>query len=440
MKCIRLVLSAAAAGAVLLTGCGQEAALQPAATGGSSPAPDAGGTQSPAASAPGADGTPSGSASPTTATPRSTAPGKGSTRPANALDWGRPAMSGEDLDKGVRFAWAAAHKVAPAQVVGEQLYVGLADSGQLLVGVYQLWVPGGRAYVVVAQGEPRSEAVLVRDSVASRNLGHVDGVVSRTSPHVVVAAAPGTSRVEYRAGAAAAWKVIDQDSLTLVFARAASPQAGEALRITRNGRATVSALWTGPADGGSRPQAAAPGNVLDWPARGTAGSGPSVDAVAAAYAKEMRVPKAYVRRLFSGDTDGGQRFLIGQAWIPGKPARTVGYVEAAGRESVLHIQPETRRGARLVAFLLTEQPGTTTDLLVVVPEPRTTQVDYRPSASAPWRAASTFATLDGVVLVDRAKNPGEDALRLLTGNGDPAAPSTLVVRVSEALCDGPGCS
>ena len=121
------------------------------------------------------------------------------------------------------------------------------------------------------------------------------------------------------------------------------------------------------------------------------------------------------------------------------PARAVGYVEAAGRESVLHIQPETRKDARLIAFLLTEQPGTTTDLLVVVPEPGTTQVEYRPSASASWRAGSTHATLDGVVLVDRAKTPGEDALRLLTGNGDSAAPSTLVVRVSRALCDGPEC-
>ena len=440
VKRIRLVLSAAAAGAVLLTGCGQDAALKPASAGGSTILPpDAGASEGPAASSPETGGTPSGSASPATATSKSTAGKKESSRPANALDWGKPALSGEDLDNGVRFAWAAAHRVAPAKVVGEQLYLGLADNGQLFVGVYQLWVPGGQAHVVVAQAEPRSEAVLVRDSIARRDLGHVDGVVSRTSPHVVVAAAPGTSRVEYRVGATAAWKVIDQDSLGLVFSRGASPQAGEALRVTRKARTTVSALWTGPGDGAVRTPAGAPANLLDWKARGTVSSGPSVDTVAAAYAKEMKAPKAYVRRLFSGDTDGGQRFLIGQAWVPGKPARTVGYVEAAGRGSALHIQPETRRGARLVAFLLTEQPGTTTDLLVVVPEPGTTELDYRASATAPWKDVVTLANLDGVAFIDRAKRPADDSLRLLTGNGDPAAASTLVVRVSRALCDGPEC-
>ncbi len=437
MKRIALVLTTAVAGAVLLTGCGEEAALRPAAVGGSSSEPaDA---QTPLAPASPAEpaASPAGPAAAPAA--KKKGPTTASFRPANALDWGKPAMSSEDLDRGVRAAWAAAHRVAPAKVVGEQLYLGLADGGQLLVGVYQLWVPGGQAHVVVAQGEPRSEAVLVRDSVARRDLGHVDGVVSRTSPHVVLLAAPGTSRVEYRAGAASAWRVVDQDSLGLVFGRAAAPQAGEALRLTRHGRTTVSALWTGPAAGAARPPAAAPANLLDWPARGQLSSGPSTEAVAAAYAKEMKAPRAQVRRLFSGDTDGGQRFLIGQAWVPGKPARTVGYVETPGRESILHIQPETRKGARLVAFLLTDQPGTTTDLLVVVPEPGTTQVDYRTSAAAPWKDAFTNPNLDGVAFVDRAKSPADDGLRLLTGNGDPAAPSTLVVRVSRALCDGSGC-
>ena len=187
------------------------------------------------------------------------------------------------------------------------------------------------------------------------------------------------------------------------------------------------------------PTAAVPSNLLDWPARGIESTGPSVSTVAAAYAAAAKAPEVKVRRLFSGNTDAGLRYLIGQAWVPGKSAVTVAYVENPGREPELKIQPATPEGVRLVALLLTDQPGTTTDLLVVVPEPRTTQVSYRTSTTAPWKPAFTYSTLDGVAFVDRAKEPGDDALRLLTGNGDPAAGSTLVLPVSQALCNGAGC-
>jgi hypothetical protein len=191
----------------------------------------------------------------------------------------------------------------------------------------------------------------VRDSVARRDLGHVDGVVSMTEPYVVLAPAPGTQRVEYRSGARAAWKVVDQDSRELVFPRAADPQAGEALRITRDGRTTVSPLWQGRPDTAqpdrpAQPASGVPANVLLWPGRGAVSAGPPVAGVAQAYAAAMKAPKAEVRRLFSGDTDAGVRFVIAQAWVPGSPARTVGYVIQPGGEAELKIQPVTPRQPR----------------------------------------------------------------------------------------------
>jgi len=445
VKSTSLILIGALAGTVLLTGCGQEAALRPAASDAAGSSPSAGPSSAPSAvptSEPTSEpAAPSTSPSPAVHRHPPTAAGTKQTgsRPTNALDWDKPAIVDEDLDHGVRFAWAAAHKVDPSRVVGEQLQLGLADGGELLVGAYQLWVPGGQAHVVVVQSEPRGEAVLVRDTVARPELGHVDGVVSRRAAFVVVATAPGTSRVEYRAGEAAGWKVIDQDSSGLIFARSATPAVGEALRLTRNGRATVSPVSKSLRDRTPAPQAAGPSNLLDWPARGIESTGPSVSTVAAAYAAAAKAPEVKVRRLFSGNTDAGLRYLIGQAWVPGKPAVTVAYVENPGREPELKIQPATPEGVRLVALLLTDQPGTTTDLLVVVPEPRTTQVSYRTSRTAPWKPAFTYSTLDGVAFVDRAKDAGDDALRLLTGNGDPAAGSTLVLPVSQALCNGAGC-
>ncbi len=442
---VSLILAGAVAGAALLTGCAQEGALRPA----SSP-------ETPVATEPSASGTPAAPGTPAqpATTDSGTVAGKPPAvepppagaavpartgRPANALDWKSPAMSDEDLDRAVRTAWAADHDAAPAQVVGEQIFVGLADRGRLMVGIYQLWVPGGAAHVVVAQGEPNSEAVLVRDSVARRDLGVVDGTVSRFESYVVAALAPRTERVEYRSGAGSAWKLVDQDSRDLVFPRAADPQAGEALRITRAGRTTVSPLWQSQPDTAkpdTRPDSGVPANVLLWPGRGPVSAGPPVADVARAYAAEMKAPKAEVRRLFSGNTDAGVRFVIAQAWIPGSPARTVGYVVRPGGEPELLIQPVTPRGSRVVALLLTEQPGSTVDTLVVVPEPRTTQLSYRPSAASAWQTPEALSTLGGVVFLDRSRTPGDHALRLMTGTTS----STLVVPVAKVLCDGAECA
>nr|MDQ3611565.1 hypothetical protein [Actinomycetota bacterium] len=111
-----------------------------------------------------------------------------------------------------------------------------------------------------------------------------------------------------------------------------------------------------------------------------------------------------------------------------------------GEEAELKIQPVTPRGSRVVALLLTDQPGSTVDTLVVVPEPRTAQVSYRPSPGAAWQLPEALSTLGGVVVLDRSRTPADDALRLLTGNGDPAAPSTLVVPVARVLCGGQECA
>jgi hypothetical protein len=64
----------------------------------------------------------------------------------------------------------------------------------------------------------------------------------------------------------------------------------------------------------------------------------------------------------------------------------------------------------------------------------------RPRHSSSWRSAYSDAWLDGVNLVDRSKSPADDSLQIMTGNGDPDAASTLVVRVSKVLCNGPSCS
>lgn len=221
-----------------------------------------------------------------------------------------------------------------------------------------------------------------------------------------------------------------------------APAAGKPAGVTPEGAPArrTGRPDTAQPDTSDQPASGVPANVLLWPGRGPVSAGPPVADVARAYAAAMKAPKAEVRRLFSGDTDAGVRFVIAQAWVPGSPARTLGYVVQPGGEAELKIQPVTPRGSRVVALLLTDQPGSTADTLVVVPEPRTTQLSYRPSAAAAWQSPEALSTLGAVVFLDRSRTPADDALRLMTGNGDPAAASTLVVPVAKVLCDGVECA
>ena len=122
-------------------------------------------------------------------------------------------------------------------------------------------------------------------------------------------------------------------------------------------------------------------------------------------------------------------------------AADVGY-SAGGTNGPDFFQgPATSPNAHLVALLVTGVPGSATDLLVVVPEPRTTQVLYDDNGTGSFRPVSGTTSTDGVVLIDRAasSSAATDRLQLLTGNGDPATDVLEQGPVSTYLCGVKGC-
>ena len=74
-----------------------------------------------------------------------------------------------------------------------------------------------------------------------------------------------------------------------------------------------------------------PANVLDWPTRGAMESD-VLEPAKAAWAAGLgtTVDQLGVKILFAGDTDSGVKYVMGQAWAPGKPAQQVAY-DAGGR-------------------------------------------------------------------------------------------------------------
>lgn len=127
----------------------------------------------------------------------------------------------------------------------------------------------------------------------------------------------------------------------------------------------------------------------------------------------------FYRPLFSADTDSGVRYTVGQAWFSGDSrADTVSYTTGGTNGPVLTRYGFTPDNPAALVALLTDVPGTSVDLLVVVPVPTTGQVSYAAAATGAFRPVTGQDHLDGVVLIDRAKDASKDRLEILDGNGD----------------------
>jgi len=168
------------------------------------------------------------------------------------------------------------------------------------------------------------------------------------------------------------------------------------------------------------PPAAAPGNLLPWPTRG-AGESDLMPAAKQALAPNLgaTADEVQLKILFSGDTDSGVRFLMGQAWKNGADtAHPFSYSEGQSGGPRTFIGPANKATPPALAFVLDSLPGTVGELLVVIPTPRTGQVSYDDDATGSFRPISGQDHFDGVVLIDRRSGETDDRIEILDGNGD----------------------
>jgi hypothetical protein len=201
-------------------------------------------------------------------------------------------------------------------------------------------------------------------------------------------------------------------------------------------------LDEGPAPYGEVVESEEPANLLtSWPSRGTE-LAPDLEArvqelfqaALAGLEGEPRDADVLYRPLFTGDTDGGVRFTVGQAWAVGGNAYTVAIDQGGTQGEQFFLGPRTDPDVPVIAALLCCQPGSTVDTLVVVPQPRTGQVRYDDDAQGQFRPVGEDQDyLDGVVLVDRDPRADDDRLQLLDGDGDLDAP-TFEGPVRRLLC------
>jgi hypothetical protein len=162
-----------------------------------------------------------------------------------------------------------------------------------------------------------------------------------------------------------------------------------------------------------------------------------VDDLVRAFADGMNrsadVGQVRYRDLFVGDTGKGEAFTVGQAWFDGdNVAYDVSYTTRPNDGPVFFLGRATPTDPAVLAFVVPNLAGMS-DLLVVVPQPRTGQVLYSPSATAAYHPITGQDRYDGVVLIDRSTSATDDRLELLDGNGDMDHP-TYEGPVAPLLC------
>ena len=189
------------------------------------------------------------------------------------------------------------------------------------------------------------------------------------------------------------------------------------------------------------PRTSEPTNVLDWPSRGTE-DGALLSVAGTALAPSLQAPPATVvlRALFTGQTASGVHYVVGEAFERGSDtAYSFAYSEGGTNGPAHFLGPAINKDAALLAFDLSNLPGTSRELLVVVPAPRTAQVLYDDNGTGAFRPVTDTPGTDGVALIDRTAGATSDRLQLLTGNGDPAKDVTFEGPVVSLLCRQSGC-
>jgi hypothetical protein len=336
-------------------------------------------------------------------------------------------------------AWRARHP-GNGTVYVITLLDGRQDSTPpVTYAILEVWRDGDPASAVVAQ-DTTTTPVLVRDDVLPASSPLIDGVVGGSQqPLVVYALADGVNALDYDRGDGRITHVATFPSpghLSGIFDRTGPDGARDTVTANyTDGRTVTQVVWLVPNDDHQPPA-----NLVSWIFRGDASAGPSVDDLLTTYAKTRGADPANAayQASYTAATTSGVRYTIGQAWITGDTtATTVSYATGGTTGAVLRTYPSTSNTAYGIAALLTDLPGSTTDLLVVVPRPGVGQVSWSPSSTGAFQpVASGRSDLNGIALIDRAMNETNDRLEVLDGDGNIDHP---VYRgpVTALLCSNP---
>lgn len=236
-------------------------------------------------------------------------------------------------------------------------------------------------------------------------------------PRLLVVAAPTTGRLEYA-----------KDGSTFTPIAGALPGVGyvplqgdtsrDVVRVLDGNGDIGHPVFQGPAPDAAAPtsgNSARPTNALDWQTRGTVDTRLESQAVSA-YAQARGTQDAVVGHqvLWGGTDSAGRSLLLMQAWVGAGPAQTFGMVSTGER----FLGPVIGKNPPLLAYLAAGAPGSSADVLVLLPRPGAGPFSYASSAAAPYRqVGNARSDLQNVAITYRDPKATSDRVQVLDGDG-----------------------
>jgi hypothetical protein len=156
-------------------------------------------------------------------------------------------------------------------------------------------------------------------------------------------------------------------------------------------------------------------NYLNWPTRGTVDARTESQAISAfAQAKGTTDDKVGHHVLWGGTDKSGRQLVFMVAWVDGGSAQTFGFVSTGEP----FLGPVIGKSPDVLAYLASGAPGTTTDVLVVLPRLGAGPFSYAVSATAPYRqVGNARSDLENVAVIYRDPKATSDRLKVLDGDG-----------------------
>ncbi|MBC7375051.1 MAG: hypothetical protein H7323_13770 [Frankiales bacterium] len=367
-----------------------------------------------------------------------------------ALDPAAPwAYRGETVPPGLleasRLEFAKRHAVAQTEVSMRELHGRTYEPSGSFELVFVATIennPTPRWGVV--QSTPAGPDFLVDDDLPDPPLALAAALPGDEVGRLLVVASPQVASLDYSPDGSAAFTALTRDAAGVAGGPLEGDPATDRFRVLAPGGEVITLGRAPNLQDRDGSQAGKPANLLaSWPQRGVRSAGPPDDAVLLLFAKGIADavdPQAttHYRALFSGSTDTGVRYTFGQAWADGGQAYTVGLATGGTQGDQFFLGPVTPAGPPVLAFVLCCAPGSTIETLVVVPAPRTGQVNYDDNGAGAFRPVPADPALGGVVLIDREPRGQAERLEVLDGDGNLDRP-TYRGPVFTLLCALKGC-
>jgi hypothetical protein len=237
---------------------------------------------------------------------------------------------------------------------------------------------------------------------------------------LLIVAAPTTGQIEYAKDGRtfAPLTGVAADIPGVAYAPLEGDTSTDAVRVLDGNGDIRNPVFVGPAPDANTPTTgteARPANYLDWPTRGTVDARLESQAVSA-YAQSKGATDAEVGHhvLWGGTDKAGRNLLFMEAWVIGGDAQTFGFVSTGEP----FLGPVITKNPDVLAYLASGAPGTTTDVLVVLPRLGAGPFSYAVSATAPYRqVGNARSDLENVAVVYRDPKATSDRLKVLDGDG-----------------------